>query len=85
VITLNAAIDDLIEATKPVVAAICDWDKFRPPAPPRDHARMSFLTPSGLHFGQGPVTALAQDPLGGKVLHSATLLMQALIGKSGAT
>lgn len=83
--SLNETIGCLFEAAKPVVAAIGPWEKPRPPAPPRDHARMSFLTPSGLHFGQGPMAALARDPLGGKVLHSATLLMQALIGKSRAT
>ena len=43
-------------------------------------ADLSF-TPSGLHFGQGPQAALAQDALGGKVLQLATALLQALIAK----
>jgi hypothetical protein len=83
--SLNASIDELLLAATSVVSAIGPWDKPRPPAPPHDHVRMSFLTPSGLHFGQGPMAALAKDPLGGKVLHSATLLMQALTAKTQST
>ena len=45
--------------------------------------RINFLTPSGLHFGQGPYQNLASDGLGGPVLAAAIRLMQALIGKAG--
>jgi hypothetical protein len=45
---------------------------------------MSFLTPSGLHFGQGPMDALARDPLGGRVIQVATVLMKAMIAKTNA-
>jgi hypothetical protein len=46
--------------------------------------RINFLTPSGLHFGQGRYQDFASDGLGGPVLAAALRLMQALIGKSGA-
>lgn len=80
--SLDSAIDSLLEASKPVVASIGPWEDERPAPPPRDSVRLSFLTPSGLHFGQGPMAALSNDPLGGRVLHFASLLMRALIAKT---
>ena len=82
--TLDADIDQLLEASRRVVAQIGLWEEARPGPPPRDSARMSFLTPSGLHFGQGPMAALSRDPLGGRVLHWASGLMSALISKTNA-
>lgn len=80
--SLDATIDKLLDSAKRVVAKIGPWEQARPPAPPRDQVRLSFLTPSGLHFGQGPMAALSRDPLAGQVLHQATALMQQLIAKS---
>jgi len=80
--SMDSAIDDLLEAARLVVVQIGPWDQDRPAPPPKDHVRMSFLTPSGLHFGQGPMSALLKDPLGGGVLQSATALMMALIAKT---
>jgi hypothetical protein len=82
--SLDLSIDQLIEASRLVVAQIGPWEQPRLAPPPRDHARLSFLTPSGLHFGQGPMTAFSHDPLGGRVLDLATLLMKALIAKANA-
>jgi hypothetical protein len=79
--SLDIAIDQLLEASKHVVAQIGPWEESRPGPPPRDSARLSFLTPSGLHFGQGPTSALSRDPLGGRVLQLATELMRALVAK----
>ena len=80
--SLDSAIDQLLEASKQVVAQIGPWEEARPAPPPRGSARLSFLTPSGLHFGQGPMDALSRDPLGGRVLHLAAVLMRALIAKT---
>jgi len=80
--SLDSAIDQLLEVSKQVVAEIGLWEKTRPAPPPGDSVRLSFLTPSGLHFGQGPMVALSSDPLGGRVLHLASLLMRALIAKT---
>jgi hypothetical protein len=81
--SLDAAIDALLGASEKVVALIGPWDKARPPAPQRDEIRLNFLTPSGLHFGQGSMGVLAKDSMGGPVVQTATQLMQALITKSG--
>jgi hypothetical protein len=80
--SLDSAIEQLLEVSRQVVAQIGPWEQARPAPPPRDQARLSFLTPSGLHFGQGPMAALSRDPNGGRVLQLATLLMKALIGKT---
>ena len=79
--SLDSTIDQLLEASRQVVAQIGPWEDARPAPPPSDSARLSFLTPSGLHFGEGPMNALSRDPLGGQVLHCATHLMRALIAK----
>jgi hypothetical protein len=80
--SLDSTIDQLLEASRQVVAQIGPWEQARPAPPPCDQARLSFLTPSGLHFGQGPMAALSRDPLAGRVLQSATVLMKALIAKT---
>lgn len=80
--SVDSAIDALLAAGAEVVARIGPWDKARPSAPPSGQMRLSFLTPSGLHFGQAPMKDLAADPLGGRVVHLATALMQTLIAKS---
>jgi len=80
--SMNSAIDQLLEASRQVVAQIGPWEQARPVPPPRGQARLSFLTPSGLHFGQGPMGALTRDPLGGRVLELAMDLMKALIAKT---
>lgn len=83
--SLDALIDSLLNASREVVAKIGPWDKERPAPPPSGQMRLSFLTPSGLHFGQGPISALASDPIGGRVVQAATQLMQALTAKAGVS
>jgi hypothetical protein len=79
--SLRPLIEDVLRAGKVVADRIGPWEGNRPPVPPKGHARISMLTPSGLHFGQAPVEVLSRDPLGGPVISAATALMQALIGK----
>ncbi len=83
--SLDSMIDQLLAASKLIVDKIGPWGQSRPTPPPRDQARLNFLTPSGLHFGQAPMATLARDPMAGKVLQLATVLMQALIAKSNKT
>jgi len=80
--SLDAAIDDLLGAGERIIQRIGPWDEARPPVPPRGQARVSMLTPSGLHFGQAPFDVLMRDEMGGPILAAATRLMQALIEKS---
>jgi hypothetical protein len=82
--SLDTTIDQLLAASRQVVAQIGPWDQARPAPPPRGQTRMSFLTPSGLHVGQGPMAALSRDPLSGRVIQVATVLMKAMIAKTNA-
>jgi hypothetical protein len=77
--SLAERVDALLAAARDVVAAIGPWEGERPGPPQRGHARLSFLTPSGLHFGEGPREALEADPLGSAVLRLATEIMIELI------
>lgn len=78
--SLQGEIDGLLAATRVLVARIGPWPHARPPLPP-GLLRISVMTPSGLHFGQGPHDAFLKDPLAAPVLNAAGLLMQALIAK----
>jgi hypothetical protein len=80
--TLDVNIGQLLAASKLIVDKIGPWDQVRPVPPPNGQARLNFLTPSGLHFGQAPMAALVRDPMAGKVFQLATALMQSLIAKS---
>jgi hypothetical protein len=76
--SLAELFDALLAAAADVVARIGPWDEARPWPPPRSHTRLSFLTPSGLHFGEGPSDVLQGDPLAGPVLRGATAVMTEL-------
>jgi hypothetical protein len=76
------SIEALLQAAGEVVVHLGPWDGERPGPPSADHARLSFLTPSGLHFGEGGVETLSADPLGGPVLQRATELLSQLVGMS---
>jgi hypothetical protein len=80
--SLTPLIQQLLGAGERVANAIGPWEQPRPPAPPEGHARLSMLTPSGLHFGQAPFNVLASDGMAGPLLMLATQLMQQLIEKS---
>jgi hypothetical protein len=79
---LDGAIDELLEAGRRVVVQIGPWEGERPSAPPTGQVRISMLTPSGLHFGQGDFEVLAADPLGGPMISGGMKLMMALIEQS---
>ena len=79
--SLDAAIDRLLDAARETVKQIGPWEGARPAPPAVRHVRLSFLTPSGIHFGQGPLNTLSKDPIGAGVLEAATALMKALIDK----
>jgi hypothetical protein len=80
--SLNSTIDTLLTASAHTVAGIGPWIAPRPGPPLTGHARIAFLTPSGLHAGQGSIKDLAADPIGGPVLLLGSELMKALIGKA---
>ncbi|GEP46270.1 hypothetical protein [Brevifollis gellanilyticus] len=80
--SLDAHIDQLFEASRQVVERIGPWDKPRPGPPGKEEVRLNFLTPSGLHFGQGPMDVLSNDAMGGPIIHIGAALMSAMIEKA---
>jgi hypothetical protein len=72
---LDAPIKQLLDIAGRVAAAIGPWEGARPGVPPKGHIRLSMLTPSGLHFGQGEFNALNADPMGKALIGAATQLM----------
>lgn len=80
--SLESQIKGVLNAGNIVVDNIGPWEEARPPAPPKGQARISMLTASGLHFGQAPFDALAEDQLGGQLISTATTLMHSLIEKA---
>ena len=80
--SIDPIINAIFEVATQVVLRLGPWDKPRLPMPSGDITRISFLTPSGLHFGQGPHKILCEDPNGKWVLQGANALMRALISKT---
>jgi hypothetical protein len=74
-------VDALLEAAAGVVEQIGPWEEARPGPPPRKHLRLSFLTPSGLHFGEGPTAALEREPMAAPIVQGATALVAELTGQ----
>ncbi|MGC1423647.1 MAG: hypothetical protein WA354_00970 [Terracidiphilus sp.] len=77
--SLDALIDELLQAGTAVAQVIGPWMQARPPEPKNGNARINLLTPSGIHLGNGPVEALNQDPMGGPILSAAFGLMKRLV------
>lgn len=76
--SLDPITQSLLAAGETVVAKIGPWDKPRPAPPLRGRFRLNFLTPSGLHFGDGPIEVLERDPMAASVITAAIKLMTAL-------
>jgi hypothetical protein len=71
-------LEELLAAGRKLAKLIGPWEGTRPALPP-GQARISLLTPSGLHFGQAPLAAFTQDAMAAPLLDAATRLMQSLI------
>ncbi len=76
---ITPLIAQVLEASQRVVNAIGPHEGPRPAGPAMGQARLSFLTPSGLHFGQAGAEVLFKDAMAGPVLAAATRLLQAII------
>jgi hypothetical protein len=76
---LDKLIDNLFAASRNVVQQIGPWTEPRRLDPPEGYVRINFLTPGGLHFGEGPQNLLTKDPLAGPVLAAAFPLMKAMM------
>jgi hypothetical protein len=80
--SLNVTIQRLLSAAQKIVSRIGPCLEARPPVPAEGQIRINMLTPSGVHFGQGPIQVLQADALGGPVVNETIKLMQQLIAKT---
>jgi hypothetical protein len=81
--SLDAAIDAVIGAGEELAMILGPWDgRDAPEVPPPEHVRLNILTPSGLHFGTGPVNVMYAEPLAQNMLNRAGPLMVSLMDKS---
>ncbi len=80
--SLDADIDALFAVSRPTLQQIGPWEKARLGPPEQGVIRISFLTPSGLHFGQGEAALFQRDPLAGPIIHHGVALMQKLMALS---
>lgn len=80
--SLDGYIDALLAAAQQVLNKIGPWDKPRPGPPEKGSVRLNLLSPAGLHFGQGGLNVLFNDPMAKPTLDAATVLMTQLIEAS---
>jgi hypothetical protein len=84
VASIQSAINDWLARAQVIVNAIGPWNQPALPPLPPGHARLMMLTPSGPHFGQGPVADLSADQAARSFITSATGLMQLIVGRAMA-
>jgi len=80
--SLDPIIDALLEAGRQIASKVGIWNGPRPPAPPTGEIRVNIISPSGLHFGQGPGKSMANDPLARPAIEAANSLMQQLVAQA---
>lgn len=76
---MNQLIDRLLFVGRHIAQAIGPWLEPRRGTPPPGYVRINVLTPSGLHFGEGPMSLLTNDSMGGPAISAGIDLMNALI------
>jgi hypothetical protein len=76
--SLDGLIDSVLRAAATVVDRIGPWQGMRRPPPRQDHMRLNILTPSGIHFGEGPFDQLQRDKLAKHLVLAATNVMTRL-------
>lgn len=75
---IRPLVDQFLNIGRSILQVIGPWQGPRPPLP-AGLARLSLLSPSGLHFGQGEFEALAQDAVTGRAIAAGTRLLQELV------
>ncbi|MEO6532468.1 MAG: hypothetical protein ABIO06_02725 [Pseudolysinimonas sp.] len=78
---MDARIDALLAAARPLLATVGVWESARPPLT-ADSARISLLTAEGLHFTEGAFDRLAHDSHTAPIITTGTALMSELIDRS---
>jgi hypothetical protein len=76
--SLDQLIDEVLAAAGKVVSAIGPWHEPRRKGIAKRCARISFLTPGGLHFGEGPLKELLQSGMALPCMEKTAELRRAL-------
>lgn len=79
--TMDALVDALLSAARPLLATVGVWESARPPLT-SGRARISLLTAEGLHFSEGSFEKLSTDSSTGAVFTAGVALMAALIDRT---
>lgn len=74
-------IEEMLRASRPIVAAIGPWDKERLPAPNKGNIRMSFLVSDGLYFGEGPMEVMQREAIAAPLINAATALLVRIVNE----
>jgi hypothetical protein len=73
--SLDKLMDPVLEEAATIVTKIGPWEGKRRPPPQQGYMRLSILTPSGVHFGEGPFDLLARDKIAKRLVLAATSVM----------
>lgn len=76
--SLDAEIGALLRAGQNILNHIGPWNQPRRGTPQAGGLRINLLSPAGLHFGEGPFEALAQDQMAKPIIDAGIALMQRL-------
>ena len=79
---MSSAIDRLFQAGQIVADHISIWDEERRKGVAEEVIRMTFLTPSGLYFGEGEMSAMLRDHMAQPVIMNGMELMKRLMDKT---
>jgi hypothetical protein len=82
---LDGHIDALLNNSQRVVQMTAPREGERPATLASGEARLNFITPGGMHFGQGLLKELSADAAAKPVIDTATALMQKLIATGAKT
>lgn len=75
---INIELQKLLLYCQQVVNQIGVWEQARRDPPSKGIARINFLTPKGLHFGEAPLNILEQDILAKDVIAQSIVVMKLL-------
>jgi len=74
----DAILNALLAAGSVIAQRIGPWEGARRLTLAPDNVRLSLLTPSGLHFGEGPMNVLMNDAMASPFLRAAIALLEGL-------
>jgi hypothetical protein len=77
--SLQPYVQRLFAVAGSAVARLGPWEESRRPPPKAGQVRITFLVSDGLYFGEGPMTTMQRDAIGGPVIQKAGELLQAAV------